>query len=336
MAARIEYFHDLDAVAARAGDSLGRAAQPSLYSRLSWFRLLQAHCPPPGSLLALRAPGDGADDTWLFLSVRRREAQAFAAWYSLRFDAIGNRASDAMKALAAAIRDGGIARVELAPIEDPEPLASGFRAAGWVVELQPATTNWRAFTGGIDFATFWAGRPGRLRSTFKRRAKGASLDIRIHDRFDAEAWAAYEQVYRSSWKPEEGSFPFLRELAAQEGDAGTLRLGIARDSDGKPIAAQLWLVENGEATIHKLAYAESAKALSPGTILSEAMFRHAIDRDRVRVIDYGTGDEPYKADWMDEKRLLWRLVAHDPRRLKGLAGLVRARASRLVRRLRSR
>src|SRR3712207_8457598 len=39
--------------------------------------------------------------------------------------------------------------------------------------------------------------------------------------------------------------------------------------DGAPIAAQLWLVENGEATIHKLAYAEREKGLSPGTLLRD-------------------------------------------------------------------
>ena len=99
--------------------------------------------------------------------------------------------------------------------------------------------------------------------------------------------------------------------------------------DGSPLAVQLWLVENGEATIHKLAYREDAKELSPGTILGEAMFRRAIDRDRVRVIDYGTGDDAYKRDWMEERRPLWRLQAFNPGTLRGLAGAARALAGRL-------
>ena len=99
--------------------------------------------------------------------------------------------------------------------------------------------------------------------------------------------------------------------------------------DGSPLAVQLWLVENGEATIHKLAYREDAKELSPGTILGEAMFRRAIDRDRVRVIDYGTGDDAYKRDWMEERRPLWRLQAFNPGTLRGLAGTARALAGRL-------
>ena len=67
-----------------------------------------------------------------------------------------------------------------------------------------------------------------------------------------------------------------------------------------------------------------------------AMFRAALDEDRVARIDYGTGDEPYKRDWMDERAILWRLEAFNPASLRGLAGAARARLSALVRRARSR
>jgi CelD/BcsL family acetyltransferase involved in cellulose biosynthesis len=99
---------------------------------------------------------------------------------------------------------------------------------------------------------------------------------------------------------------------------------------------QLWLVENGEATIHKLAYAEGAKAMSPGTLLGMEMFRRALDVDHVRAIDYGTGDDGYKKDWMAERRVLWQIRAFNPRTLSGLAGAARAAASMLVHRRRSR
>lgn len=323
MTVNIDLFDDLDAVAAAAGGALGRAAQPCLFHRLDWFRLVAAHCPPPGRLLAMRG-SKGGESAWLFLAVDGREARPWGAWYSLRFDAIGSRDPDVMTALAAALRDGGLAEIELAPLADPEPLLAGLRAAGWVAAAEPKTANWRIDTSGMDFAAYWAGRPGKLRSTAKRRAKAAGLEVAVHDRFDPSAWADYEAVYRASWKPEEGSFPFLRALAEQEGAAGTLRLGVAK-KEGRPIAAQLWTVEGGEAIIHKLAYAEDSKALSPGTILSEAMFRHALDEDRVSAIDYGTGDEAYKADWMAQRRTLWRLTAHNPRTFAGLFGAAKAR-----------
>ena len=334
MTVNIALFDDLDAVAADAGGALDRGAQPSLFSRLDWFRLIHDHCPPEGKLAVLRGR-DGPQRAWLFLAADGPAAQAYAAWYSLRFDGVGDVDSDVMTAIAAAVRKSDIARVELAPVADPEPLRRAFRAAGWQVFVTPRTGNWRIDTTGMDFEAYWAARPAQLRNTAKRRGKSAGLEIEIHDRFDAAAWADYEAVYRASWKPEEGSFPFLRALAAQEGAAGTLRLGVAR-KDGRPVAVQLWLVENGEATIHKLAYAEDARAMSPGTLLGMEMFRRAIDIDRVQVIDYGTGDDDYKREWMAERRTLWRIEAFNPRTLRGLAGAARAAASALVGRVRSR
>ncbi|MEA3012339.1 MAG: hypothetical protein QOD42_884 [Sphingomonadales bacterium] len=334
MTVNIALYDDLDAVAADAAGALDRAAQPSLFARLAWFRLLAEHCPPEGRLAVLRGR-EGARQAWLFLAVSGAKATAYAAWYSLRVDAIGDVESDVMTSMARALRKSGIAEIELAPIEDPAPLRAAFREAGWRVVVTEKTGNWRIATEGMDFDAYWAGRPAQLRNTARRKAKSAGLDIGIYDHFDEAAWADYEAVYRASWKPEEGSFPFLRALAEQEGDAGTLRLGIAR-KDGRPVAVQLWLVENKEATIHKLAYAEDAKALSPGTLLGIAMFRHVLDKDRVRAVDYGTGDDGYKKDWMAERRPLWRLQAYNPRTGRGLVGAARAALSALVARLGSR
>ena len=334
MPVNIELLDDFESVERDSEGALDRSSRNRLFDRLEYYRLIAEHCPPLGKLVVL-AGRNGDRSAWLFLAIEGVRARAYAAWYTLRFGVAGDVDDDVMTAMAATLRDGGIASVELAPLEEFEPLRQAFRKAGWLVQVSEKTGNWQVPTEGKSFDTFWAERPAQLRNTAKRRAKAIDLDIEVHRQFSESAWADYETVYRSSWKPEEGSFPFLRALAEQEGAAGTLRLGIAK-KDGQPIAAQLWLVENGQATIHKLAYSESEKGLSPGTLLSVAMFRHVLDEDRVKLIDYGTGDERYKADWMTERRPLWRLVAYNPRSLKGLAGVARATASALVRRLRSR
>jgi len=326
----VELFDSLDSVAAESGGALDRP--PSLFDRLGWFRLVAQHCPPPGRLLVARANGGDGAAAWLFLAEQGGRAEAWRCWYSLRFGLVGD--PEGGEAIAKALRKR-LSRLEIAPLDDPEPLASAFRRAGWAIFVSPATTSWWIGTAGQDFDAYWAGRPGKLRNTAQRKAKAAKLDIEIHRHFDPAAWAAYETVYAASWKPEEGSPPFLRALAEQEGAAGTLRLGIAR-KDGVPLAAQLWLVEDGTAWIHKLAYREDSKALSPGTVLSMAMFRAALDEDRVSRIDYGTGDDGYKRDWMGERSTLWRLEAFNLASPRGLAGAVRASLSALVRRLRSR
>jgi len=325
----VELFDRLDAVADDAGGVLDKC--PSLFDRLAWFRMVEAHCPPPGRPLVARAR-DGDRAAWLFLAEQSGRGRAFRCWYSLRFGLVGDveGAEPIARALGKRLH-----RVEIFPLEDPEPLAAAFRRAGWATLVGPATASWRIDTAGQDFDSYWAARPGKLRSTAQRKAKAAGLDIAIHRAFDEATWAAYESVYAASWKPEEGSPPFLRALAEREGAAGSLRLGIAR-KDGVPLAAQLWLVENGTAWIHKLAYREDSKSLSPGTVLSMAMFRAALDEDKVARIDYGTGDEPYKSDWMGERATLWRLEAYNKRSLRGLASAARAGLSALVRRARSR
>ena len=333
MTVNIALFEDLDAVAADAAGALDRDAERCLFSRLAWYRLIAAHVPPPGRLQVIAA-SDGFRKSWLFLSRKGSRASAFAAWYSLSFDAAGSHDPDMLAALAHGLWERGVGRVELAPLADPEPLRRAFDAAGWIVFVGKKTGNWRIDTKGMDFEAYWATRPAQLRNTARRKAKAADLEIEIHDRFDPRAWSDYEEVFQASWKGPEGSFPFLRALAMQEGKAGTLRLGIAR-KEGQAVAAQLWLIENGEATIHKLAYREDMKALSPGTILGEAMFRRALDVDRVDMIDYGTGDDAYKKDWMAERRPLFGLLAFNPFHPLGLIGAAREKASALVHRWRS-
>jgi hypothetical protein len=322
----VELFDSLGAAPAEALDR-----RPSLFERFSWFRLIEAHCPPLGRPLAARAT-DGERSAWLFVAAQGRRAQAYRTWYSLRFGLIGD--PEGALPIAETLRKR-LNRLEIEPLETAEPLAAAFRAAGWIVFTGPATISWRIDTSGLDFAAYWASRPGKLRNTAQRKAKAAGLEIEIHRGFDPDAWAAYEEVYAASWKPGEGSPDFLRALAEQEGEAGRLRLGLAR-KDGRPLAAQLWTIEDGTAWIHKLAYREDSKSLSPGTVLSMAMFRCALDEEGVSIIDYGTGDDGYKRDWMGERATLWRLEAFNPASPAGLLAAARSGLSALVRRARSR
>jgi CelD/BcsL family acetyltransferase involved in cellulose biosynthesis len=100
-----------------------------------------------------------------------------------------------------------------------------------------------------------------------------------------------------------------------EGAAGRLRLGLA-SIDGQPVAAQLWTIEDDLAFIHKLAHDPAAAAHSPGTVLTHALFAMAFDEDQVDFIDFGTGDDPYKRDWMELSDVRHRLEAYHPRAVR--------------------
>lgn len=338
--ARVEarILDSLDALRVDAAGMLDRPFQRSQYDRIDWLALTARHLWPEAPL-AVASARQGPHALWLPLrDIGMGRACSFASWYTLAFAPIatpGCPAGGRATLLAALV--GAVARrfgaLTLWPLE-PElctELADTFRAVGWIAVERVEAAHWIAYTRGLDFDAYWARRGSKLRNTVRRRAKNSPVDVMIFDGFDAEAWAAYEAVYAGSWKPNEGSPAFVRAFAEQEGAAGTLRLGIAL-RDGQPVAAQFWTVENGVATIHKLAHLESERAHSPGTLLSHAMFRHVLNHDRPDLIDYGNGDEGYKAEWMDERRVRHRLRLFNPRSVSGLTAGATTAAQALMRR----
>jgi hypothetical protein len=60
----------------------------------------------------------------------------------------------------------------------------------------------------------------------------------------------------------------------------------------------------------KLAHFESH--ISAGTTLSAALFEYAIDTAKVALIDLGTGDQSYKADWMETTRARYCIDCLNP------------------------
>jgi CelD/BcsL family acetyltransferase involved in cellulose biosynthesis len=336
-----EIFRNLaDAKGSAAG--LGRETQASLFDRFDWFARTMEHCPPAPYPLIARARADGSD-AWLFLAEDGRgKAYGLASWYSLKFGPVFTGTLEhktAVAILTAIARRAGkrLTSIRLSPMTlvNTELVTRSFRRARWSATATETSCNWTVDVTGLSFEEYWAARPGELRSTVKRKGAKAGLEITIFDRFDEEAWADYESVYADSWKPEEGSNQFLRSMAEDEGAAGNLRLGIGR-IDGQPVAAQLWTTENGVAIIHKLAHRDSAAEFSPGSLMSAAMFERAIDVDKVHLIDFGTGDDRYKSDWMDTRAPLYTLVLFNTRTVAGLVGALRAKAAALVARMRSR
>jgi Acetyltransferase (GNAT) domain len=330
-----EIFRNLDEVTASARGELDRTTQHSLFNRLEWFRRTLQHAAPPGHPLIVRARTDGCD-CWLFLMEDGGYAKALSSWYTLAFRPVfTGEPSEAVKSallLASARRLAKrVSSITLSPMPEADAriVCRAFDRARWVARSDESTVNWTVATQDMSFEDYWTGRPGELRSTVKRKAAKHGVDTRIFTTFDGKAWADYEAIYAASWKPEEGSMEFLRDMALTESVAGTLRIGIAT-IEGEAVAAQLWTVENGHAIIHKLAHLESAKDQSPGSVLTAALFEHVIDRDNTRLVDFGTGDDRYKADWMDNRAPLHTVQLFNPRRPAGLLGAARAWVSALV------
>jgi hypothetical protein len=274
---------------------------------------------------------DGVDRAVLPLRQEADELQELGSWYSFRVAPIVSPGADALKLLSTLASD--IARradrLTLAklPQTDATLLTDAFRSTGWFATMTPCDVNHILRVGGRSFAEYLSGRPGQVRTTLKR--KSGKVEVRLYDGFDDGAWDAYEAIYAQSWKPTEGSPAFLRRFAREEGAAGRMRFALAL-AGGKPVAAQFWTVEAGTAFIHKLAHIEEAKPLSPGTTLSAALFERVIDGDKVEMVDFGTGDDGYKRDWMEEVRTRYRIELLRPLRPRNWPRVAKAGLRRLA------
>jgi len=195
--------------------------------------------------------------------------------------------------------------------------------------------NWFADVSGLDYAAYLKRAPSTFPSTCEKRRvsfirrKVGEIEIAQSTDGLQRNIDAYEAVYRSSWKVQEAYPRFVPGLIRLAAEHGWLRLGILRVA-GEAAAAQLWFVVNGRALIYKVAYDERFAKLSVGSILTCEMIRHVIDEDHVVELDFLSGDDPYKAKWMFERRERHTLWAYNLARPRGAASYARHLAGRAL------
>ncbi len=339
-------LHDLDDVPADAVRLFEWAEQTDPQLGLPWFRNLACSVFKPDAAVCihvLRRDGVavGALPVYQQQTAWGREVFSLGNYYTSLFAPA--LASD-VQVFELSVLLQHVARLHapmnslrMAPMAPESPGFALMQAALVQAGLVPfdyfAFGNWYLPVQG-DADQYLAGRPGEVRSTLRRMGKkfaaaGGRFDIVTAAQQAPEAAAAFTRVYKTSWKqaePHENFIPGLTALCAQR---GWLRMGLAL-VDRQVVAAQLWIVASGKAQIYKLAYDPAFRQLSPGSLLTEHLMRHVIDTDRVLEIDYLTGDDAYKNQWMSHRRERRGLIAYNPRTAGGLAGLVRESCSRRI------
>ena len=180
--------------------------------------------------------------------------------------------------------------------------------------------NWSCAIQGQTFEDYMAKRPGRVRNTIARKQRKLereqNYEIRLFiDEGVQQAMLDYYVVFKASWKAKELSGDIMDGLIERFAKRGWLRLAVLY-IENQPVAAQLWFVVHGKASIFRLAYDEAWERYSPGSILTKFLMEHVIDHDKVDEIDFLTGNERYKQDWMSERKARWEMVcANNPKRM---------------------
>lgn len=323
------------------------------FTSREWFRLLAETCLEPGqdavvhrleSAGASEAAGEAPPlDLPLTRSALRcwglvgQQLHGLANFYSSYYGPPGlarnGAARAALAAWARAVAAGALPgqrgapdRLVLRALDEQdgtlELLEEALGAAAFRLERFRDFGNWRLPCAGLDFESYWKARPGSLRSTVRRKGRALAREHAVAFRCltraeEAEAAvAAYSAVQARAWQPDEPFPRFIPTLIRRGLAAGSLRLWLL-EVDGQPVAAQIWTLAGGEATIFKLAYDSAWKAHSPGTLLTHEAMRRALEEDDFSCIDFGRGDDRYKSHWMSERRQRWGLAAYNRRGLLG-------------------
>ena len=332
-----QFFGCCDDLPAGAIQLMEDAGREGSYLGLDWYRNLEQ------TVFVLKRRAEYAvlfhrNDAVAVLPVlllRRRRSRLIQGLTSFYTPLFGPALAPQLKPQALAIllralneRHGGVPSMDFGPLDSEghagQTLLAAMRLAGFSSFEYHCFDNWHVNATG-NWETYLRARGSLLRSILARKgrrfaAAGGRFELlRRPDEID-HGLRAYAQVYANSWKKPEPFQEFVPGLVRTFARRGELRLGLALLGD-EPVAAQVWIVSGQRAEIHKLAYDEKHKAFSPGTLLSEYLMRHVIEQDEVTDIDYLIGDDPYKQQWMDQRRKRWGVVAYNPRTFAGVTGL---------------
>ena len=302
----------------------------------SWFCLLEKHVLPPGTevLIYSATQKKGMERTILALMRCRQGVlgvkvlTALQNYYTPDYrplcssrSALAGLNSLVTQMLAEESPDV----VCLSPLDAESPEIKELQKAlvqnGFALEIGTCLVNWIHDVDG-SYEQYIAGRPKRVQNTLKRRTRKllsiSDVNIEICDGSKElprlVEW--YEAIYSRSWKNPEPHPRFMPSLITQSASTGELRLGFV-SIGGRPIAMHFWIVNDQCAFIYKLAHDKEFDNLSPGSVLMGEMLRYVIEIDGVSRIDFLTGDDVYKRDWMSHRRVKIEIRAYNRRSVRG-------------------
>jgi len=325
---RFVCYADWKALPESANNLFEEAEQESIFFSRLWFENLIEHGLDEGQTLLLATVSEG-DQLLALLPLSQQGSKhgfplkhLYTSLYTLLITQ--ERQPQILTCLIQGLREHSIHSLQLDPVTEDDhnlqKLQQVMKTSGYSCHRHFRFYNWIHRTQGDSFADYMASRPTRVRNTIARKQRKLEREqehsIRLFTENDIEQGLAdYHTVYMASWKANEVFEPFVEGLATRLAQSGGLRLAVLYINH-QPAAAQFWFVVHGKASIFKLAYDEKWKHYSPGSILIAYLMKQVIDVDRIEEIDFLTGNDAYKQEWMSERRQRWRLSCIDNHPLK--------------------
>ena len=299
-----------------AADQLFLASeQKSLFLSRAWFENLTAHALTEHcSLLIAYVEDQGEARALLPLMSQPQETLSslrsnFTTLHSLLIHT-ENQIDTVLDCLAEGLFQLPFDHIRFEPVDAEDllmqKLSQLLNEKGYKSHSNIQSHNWTHSLHGQSFEAYMAKRPAKLRNTLLRKKRrlqrehNSETRLFMHSNID-QALNDYTEVYRASWKPNELFSEFTPQLVRSFAQLGWLRLAVLY-IDKHAAAAQIWFVVHQQASIFRLVYDEYWKDYSPGTILTEYLMHHVIEIDKVRSIDFLTGNEHYKQDWMSLRK----------------------------------
>ena len=309
------------------------AGNESMFFTREWFETLYATTFEDGQSLLLVSVVDedsvlallplvGANEHWKSFTHR------YTALFSLLL--VEDKQSEVLACLVEGLSQMPIHSLTLSPVAEDDnnmlSLQKALESAGYEYHQHFLFYNWIHNTRQQSFDEYLAGRPAQLRNTIARKQRKLEREheckIRLFkDDEVQQGMRDYHAAYTASWKANEQYMALLDAMAINLSVPGWTRVAILY-IDGKAAAAQLWFVVQGKASIFRLAYDEEWKHYSPGSILTAYLMRYVIDIDNVEEIDFLTGNEAYKQDWMSVRRQRCRLLFVKQKKSHGDSGML--------------
>lgn len=288
----------------------------SVFLSRPWFECLTATALEDGHVMVLACV---VDEDRVMAILPLMECAGNKTWYSLRHGftplysllLAGDDQERVLSCLAQALIQLPVNGLLLAPVAIDDSNLNGLQgileSSGFSCEYIFRDYNWIYRLQGQSYEEYMAARPAQLRNTISRKKRKLErehgFEIRLFTGDDVlQAMSDYYVVYNASWKQNEISNAGFQACFVEAfSRAGWSRLAILYVK-GQPVAAQLWFVCHGKASIFRLAYDKAWRQYSTGSILTSFLMEYVIDTDKVDEIDFLTGNDAYKQDWMSERR----------------------------------